>query len=43
MSNNNYEIDATIRAATGVFRSIRRLNPKENNLNITKSDSLADL
>ena len=42
MSNNNYEIDATIGAATGVFRSIRRLNPKEkDNFNITKSDSLA--
>lgn len=42
MSNNNYEIDATIGAAIGVFRSIRRLNPKEkDNFNITKSDSLA--
>jgi len=42
MSNSNYEMDATIGAATGVFRSIRRLKPKEkNNFSITKSDSLA--
>jgi putative ABC transport system permease protein len=42
MANNNYEMDATIGAATGVFRSIRRLKPIEkNNFSITKSDSLA--
>lgn len=42
MSNTSYEIDTTIGEATGVFRSIRRLSPKEeDNFNITKSDSLA--
>jgi len=42
MANSNYEIDATIGAATSLFRSIRRLNPKkEHNFSITKSDSLA--
>jgi len=42
MVNNNYEIDATIGAATGLFRSTRRLKPKEkHNFSITKSDSLA--
>jgi len=42
MANNSYVIDAMIGEATGVFRSIRRLKPKEkNNFHITKSDSLA--
>lgn len=42
MANSNYEIDATIGTATGLFRSIRRLRPLENqNFAITKSDSLA--
>ena len=42
MAANNYEIDAVIGSAIGVFRSIRRLRPIENqNFEITKSDSLA--
>lgn len=42
MANSNYEIDATIGFATGLFRSIRRLRPLEKqNFSITKSDSLA--
>lgn len=42
MAQNNYAIDATIGAATGLFRSIRRLKPKEqDDFIITKSDSLA--
>jgi len=42
MANSNYEMDATIGAATAIFRSIRRLKPKEeHNFSITKSDSLA--
>ena len=42
MANSNYEIDATIGTATGLFRRIRRLRPLENqNFAITKSDSLA--
>ncbi len=43
MANSNSNIDASIGAATALFRSIRRLNPKEkNNFSITKSDSLAE-
>ena len=39
---NNFEIDAIIGSAMGVFRSVRRLKPIENhNFVITKSDSLA--
>jgi putative ABC transport system permease protein len=42
MANSNYEIDATIGSATGLFRSIRRLRPLAGqNFAITKSDSLA--
>lgn len=42
MAATSYDIDATIGEATGVFRSIRRLKPLENeNFSITKSDSLA--
>ena len=42
MANSNYEIDATIGSATGLFRSIRRLRPlADQNFAITKSDSLA--
>ena len=42
MVNSNYEIDATIGSATGLFRSIRRLRPLAyQNFAITKSDSLA--
>mgnify|MGYP001338797837 CR=1 FL=1 len=42
MASNNYEIDVVIGSAIGVFRSIRRLRPIENqNFEITKSDSLA--
>lgn len=42
MANNSYEIDAKIGEATGVFRSIRRLKPKQKiNFYISKSDSLA--
>jgi putative ABC transport system permease protein len=42
MADSNYEMDATIGAATGLFRSIRRLKPIENqDFDITKSDSLA--
>lgn len=42
MAPTSYEIDATIGAATGIFRSIRRLKPLETqNFGITKSDSLA--
>lgn len=42
MTNSSYVIDAMIGEATGVFRSVRRLKPKEkNNFHITKSDGLA--
>ena len=42
MAYSNYEIDATIGSATGLFRSIRRLRPLDDqNFSITKSDSLA--
>tara|TARA_B110000967_G_C18886157_1_gene564104 strand:- start:1206 stop:2438 length:1233 start_codon:yes stop_codon:yes gene_type:complete len=42
MALNNYEIEANIGSATGMFRSIRRLRPIEDqNFSITKSDSLA--
>lgn len=42
MATSNYEMDATISAATALFRSIRRLKPIENqDFDITKSDSLA--
>ena len=42
MALNNYEIEANIGSATGMFRSIRRLRPiEEQNFSITKSDSLA--
>ena len=42
MALNNYEIEANIGSATGMFRSIRRLIPiEEQNFSITKSDSLA--
>ena len=42
MARNSFDLDATIGEATGLFRSIRRLNPSEaNNFAITKSDSLA--
>lgn len=42
MANSSYDVDVTIGAAIGLFRSIRRLKPLENqNFGITKSDSLA--
>ncbi len=42
MAKNNNQIDACIDSATGIFRSIRRIRPKEEqNFTITKSDSLA--
>ena len=42
MAATNFEIDAVIGSAIGVFRSIRRLRPiEQQNFAITKSDSLA--
>tara|TARA_B100001093_G_C26838959_1_gene1019645 strand:+ start:631 stop:1863 length:1233 start_codon:yes stop_codon:yes gene_type:complete len=42
MANSNDQIDACIGSAIGLFRSIRRIRPKEEqNFTITKSDSLA--
>ncbi|MAZ31246.1 MAG: ABC transporter [Flavobacteriales bacterium] len=42
MANNNDQIDDCIGSAIGIFRSIRRIKPKEEqNFTITKSDSLS--
>lgn len=42
MAKNNNQIDTCIDSAIGIFRSIRRIRPnEEENFTITKSDSLA--
>ena len=42
MAKNNNQIDTCIDSAIGIFRSIRRIRPnEEQNFTITKSDSLA--